>query len=147
MPNETQPRCLEVVVSETHRSIKKNKEPSVVCDALFQVLVYRDPEEILMDVMSVDGKTKKPMPFKELYRMWIAVTGYLLRLPVEVEDLEIAKIKRFLLITLNRMQLDANLRRLEELKRINPSVSEKELVRQVISEGEMALAEEEKDPE
>jgi hypothetical protein len=51
------------------------------------------------------------------------------------EDPEVLKIKRFLLITLNRMLLDSNLRRLEVLKAENPDIPEKELVKMVISEG------------
>jgi hypothetical protein len=134
MADKTTPRKIEVVISKTTKSIKKNKGTGVVCDALFQVLVYREPQELLMDIMSVDGETLKPMPFKDLYQMWVATTGYLLRLPVE-EDPEVLKIKRFLLITLNRMLLDSNLRRLEVLKAENPDVPEKELVKLVISEG------------
>lgn len=132
MPNKTISRKLETVISRTKKSIKTYKGEGMVCDALFQVLVYRDTEGLFMDVMSVDGDSLKPMPFKDLYQMWVATAGYLFRLPVE-ETPEILKIKRFLLITLNRMQLDGQLRRLEELKAANPDVPESELVKQIIS--------------
>lgn len=141
--DKQKPRPIEVrfrVVEDQHLSLERAESYNrSVCDFFAIVQGYRDVPEngdgtevVSLVAASRDGATEQPLDVDTLYNVWLSVAGLIVQ--SDDETPEAMKIRRFVSMVLNRVQLDENLQRLEALKATHPDVPERELVTQMIGE-------------
>ena len=143
--NRDAPRLIEVRfrdVSKDGVSLAKAEGfQRSACDFLAIVQGYRDtveegdgtPIESLVSA-SIDGETGKPLGLEALYNVWLSLAGTIASF--DDDSVEALRIRRFVKIVLERVQLDEHLRRLESAKALHPHTPEKELVREMLGPGE-----------
>jgi len=139
--DKNKPRPLEVRLRDASvRTVSLKSAEAFersACDFVVFVQGYRDvPEEgdgtevTSLVAASLDGKTGKPLTVEALYNVWLSIAGQILH--VEEESHEAMKVRRFISMVLQRVQLDENLQRLEAMKALHPERTEKELVAEMI---------------
>jgi hypothetical protein len=79
---------------------------------------------------TIDGKTGAPLGLEDLYNVWLSIAGLIAR--YDDESVEALRIRRFVSVVLQRVQLDENLQRLESMKALHPNTPEKELVEKML---------------
>lgn len=112
-----------------------------VCDFFAVVQGYFDKPEggdgtnvVSLVTASLDGRTGKGLDVDALYNVWLSLAGQIVN--HEDDGVEAMKIRRFVSMVLQRVQLDENLKRLEALKAANPDKTERELVASLAEPGE-----------
>lgn len=99
----------------------------VAADALFLIRVlFNTDDTYAMSVMSLVGQTHEPMTVQALFDMWVRMAGYIVNeAKTDEQSVEDLSKRRFCLKTLNELQLNSKLQRLEkEVLVVPPTPSE-----------------------
>lgn len=143
--DKNKPRPVEVRlrdVSDRHASLRSAEAiQRSVCDFVMLVQGYLDTPEggdgtevVSLVAASLDGRSGKSLDVDALYNVWLSLAGQIVN--HEDDSVEAMKIRRFVSMVLQRVQLDENLKRLEALKAANPDKTERELVASLAEPGE-----------
>lgn len=88
----------------------------VAADALFLIrILFNEGDHYAMSVMSLVGQTREPMAVQALFDMWVRMAGYIVNeAKTDENSIEDLSKRRFCLKTLNELQLNSKLQRLEK---------------------------------
>lgn len=133
--DKTKPRSIEIRfrdVSDQEMPLDRAESYNrSVCDFFAIVQGYRDEVTSLV-AASLDSKTGQPLDVDTLYKVWLSLAGQIVQ--STQDDVEAMKIRRFVSLVLQRVQLDENLQRITAEKIRHPEKSESEIVQGLLSD-------------